>query len=369
MQKLPAKSDYSLLPNFILEELPRLGLSGREYDIIFLLWRKTLGQNKKKGTLSFAEISNITGMRRQNVWRTLKRLVDLNLVIASDYTKTREYEFNMNVGTWKLVSPVITPNAKMQIKNVLHKLERIANGDLVTAGDYTKTRKHESNMNVKTGKLVSPAITLYPPAVTAKSPNTIANTPNEISTLSGSGLPAPNLLSSNLLSSSTQVPSIQISMQEETLFAELPVVQEPKVRKKLTVEPSSASKLDDAYEVLRYLNDKARHHYPFAPTSVIEILKRLKAGATVEQLKLIIDFKVDEWWNTEWRKHLNNTTLFRDCHYSTYLEEAEQWKEKKENSIDSFFVRPEELEKADSLTKERREQLKKVVYDQELDDE
>lgn len=158
-------------------------------------------------------------------------------------------------------------------------------------------------------------------------------------------------------------------MQEETLFAELPVVQEPKVRKKLTVEPSSASKLDDAYEVLRYLNDKAHHHYPFAPTSVIEILKRLKAGATVEQLKLIIDFKVDEWWNTEWRKHLNNTTLFRDCHYSTYLEEAEQWKEKKENSIDSFFVRPEELEKADSLTKERREQLKKVIYDQEPDDD
>ena len=367
MQKLPAKSDYSLLPNSILEELPRLGLSGREYDILLLLLWKTLGQGKKKEALDFREISNVVRIPRQHVWGTLEKLISRNLVTASGYTKSRKYEFNMNVGTWKVYPPAVTPNAKMQIKNVLRTLERITNGNLVTASGYTKTRKHESNMNVAVEKLL-------PPAVTPKSLDTIANTLIETSKRSVPESSTPNLLSSNLLSSSIQVPSIQvpssqISMQEETLFAELPVVQEPKVRKKLTVEPSSASKLDDAYEVLRYLNDKAHHHYPFAPTSVIEILKRLKAGATVEQLKLIIDFKVDEWWNTEWRKHLNNTTLFRDCHYSTYLEEAEQWKEKKENSIDSFFVRPEELEKADSLTKERREQLKKVIYDQEPDDD
>ena len=118
--------------------------------------------------------------------------------------------------------------------------------------------------------------------------------------------------------------------------------------------------LVDAYVVLSYLNDKAHHKYGLVPSSVIEILKRLKAGATVSDLELIIDYKVYEWASTPLAKNLNNETLFRDCHYANYLEAARAWDIKRQTGANSLMMEPVETT---PMTDEERKKAKADLFE------
>jgi len=87
-----------------------------------------------------------------------------------------------------------------------------------------------------------------------------------------------------------------------------PIVPKVGKRKKAELTPEES-------EVLAYLNLKADNSF----TASGEIGKRLAEGHTVEECKIIIDKKVAEWGKTEFAKNLNPTTLFRLCHFDTYL--------------------------------------------------
>jgi phage replication O-like protein O len=114
------------------------------------------------------------------------------------------------------------------------------------------------------------------------------------------------------------------------IFKDIVPIEKIVVRK----EPKD---LTPAYDVLSYLNLKANHSYRMNPHSVIHIQERLNGGATVQELKLIIDSKVAKWMNDpHMRGSLNNETLFRIGHYSTYLEEAEQWGKQQQQIADPF---------------------------------
>jgi uncharacterized phage protein (TIGR02220 family) len=80
-------------------------------------------------------------------------------------------------------------------------------------------------------------------------------------------------------------------------------------------------------EVLAYLNLKADNSF----TASGEIGKRLAEGHTVEECKIIIDKKVAEWLGTTFDKNLNPTTLFRLCHFDTYLHQKGEVPMKKFN--------------------------------------
>ena len=233
---------------------------------------------------------------------------------------------------------------KIPKPHVIRTLKRLIKQNIVTSRGNGKTTKYGFNILFETWKSLPKQVTL-PKQVMNELPIEVISEPSQVIPIIPEKVP---------ISVSTKVPKKYL---EDIVPGEL------FVDKKLAVEPTGVTDLDDvAYEVLKHLNDKAHHHYPLKSSSVIEIKKRLKADATVEQLKLIIDFKVDEWWNTDMRKNLNNTTLFRDCHFSTYLDDAEQWKDRKANSMDAFMVKPEDLQKVVLLTNEQREDLKRQVY-------
>jgi phage replication O-like protein O len=94
----------------------------------------------------------------------------------------------------------------------------------------------------------------------------------------------------------------------------------PKVGKRKKVELTT-----EESEVLAYLNLKADNSF----TAPGEIGKRLAEGHTVEECKIIIDKKVGEWGKTEFAKNLNPTTLFRLCHFDTYLHQKSEVSMKK----------------------------------------
>lgn len=77
-------------------------------------------------------------------------------------------------------------------------------------------------------------------------------------------------------------------------------------------------------EIVSYLNAKAGRE--FDPGSKWhELNARLKDGATVDECKLVIDFKTDEWGKCDLAKNINPTTLFRPNNWIRYLPDAKIW--------------------------------------------
>jgi uncharacterized phage protein (TIGR02220 family) len=112
--------------------------------------------------------------------------------------------------------------------------------------------------------------------------------------------------------------NVNTQYNTQTGLEDIPIT--PKIGKRkraeLTVEES---------EVLAYLNLKADNSF----TAPGEIGKRIAEGHTVEECKIIIDKKVAEWGKTEFAKNLNPTTLFRLCHFDTYLHQKSELSSKK----------------------------------------
>ncbi|MFA7662781.1 MAG: replication protein [Patescibacteria group bacterium] len=114
-------------------------------------------------------------------------------------------------------------------------------------------------------------------------------------------------------------PTIERSTTTEKRLS--PIIPKVGKRKKPELTPEES-------EVLSYLNLKADNSF----TAPGEIGKRLAEGHTVEECKTIIDKKVAEWLGTDFAKNLNPTTLFRLCHFDTYLHQ------KGEASMKKFSV-------------------------------
>lgn len=64
-------------------------------------------------------------------------------------------------------------------------------------------------------------------------------------------------------------------------------------------------------EIIDYLNQRAGTHYKTTTQKTRDIIKaRLNENFTVNDFKLVIDKKVNEWKGSEWEKYLRPQTLF-----------------------------------------------------------
>jgi phage replication O-like protein O len=86
------------IANEIVEALAKTQLNGYESRFLWALWRKTYGWHKKEDWISWSQLIEITGLRKQHIWRTKKSLQDRNIVtilgykisFQKDYTQWRE---------------------------------------------------------------------------------------------------------------------------------------------------------------------------------------------------------------------------------------------------------------------------------------
>ena len=74
-----------------------------------------------------------------------------------------------------------------------------------------------------------------------------------------------------------------------------------------------------AEEVLQHLRSATGRKFTLT-RNIIACIKREKC--TVEQCKLVIDFKASKWLGTDMADHLNPTTPFLASHFQAYLDEA-----------------------------------------------
>ena len=94
------------------------------------------------------------------------------------------------------------------------------------------------------------------------------------------------------------------------------------IREKITSKKGAAD--NQAVEtVILHLNELAGTHYrPTKADTIKVITARLKEGYSVDDLKLVVSYKCDEWMGTDMQKYLRPETLFRPSKFESYLNAA-----------------------------------------------
>ena len=94
------------------------------------------------------------------------------------------------------------------------------------------------------------------------------------------------------------------------------------IREKITSKKGAAA--DQAVEtVISHLNELAGTHYRPTKADTIKLISaRLKEGYTVDDLRLVVSYKSDEWMGTDMQKYLRPETLFRPSKFEGYLNAA-----------------------------------------------
>lgn len=101
-------------------------------------------------------------------------------------------------------------------------------------------------------------------------------------------------------------------------------------------EPEKEKKADrikrEALEALRYLVLKTERKFQETETNLKFSSGRLKDGATLDDLKMIVDQKTDKWKGTDQAQYLRPSTLFQAEKFDAYLNAAKEWKGKQDQT-------------------------------------
>jgi uncharacterized phage protein (TIGR02220 family) len=116
--------------------------------------------------------------------------------------------------------------------------------------------------------------------------------------------------------------------KEKERREEIDKEKEEKINKKeIVIEAEILQEKPLEERTIDYLNRLTGKNFTYTKGNLKEIKSQIKKGATQEQLKYVIDVKVNEWINNdEMKKHLNPVTLFRDSNFERYLNQDFQLK-------------------------------------------
>lgn len=108
----------------------------------------------------------------------------------------------------------------------------------------------------------------------------------------------------------------------------------------LSGNPDDGSFKDQCKQVLEYLNEKAGTRYRMAESNTRAITARLKEGASVEEMKQVIDLKCSSWLHdNKMKKYLRPLTLFNASKYNNYIGElTTEFEPSRDSSGDDFMM-------------------------------
>ena len=105
------ENGYTAIANEIMEALSRYRIPGEQMQCLLCVLRKTYGFNKMSDRISNRQLSEMTGIKRPNVRRAIKCLIEKN-VIKKDNRYRPTYRFNKDYQSWKSLSKKIPPLKK-----------------------------------------------------------------------------------------------------------------------------------------------------------------------------------------------------------------------------------------------------------------
>lgn len=176
-----AENGHTDIANEIVDMFCRYRISGEEWQVLWVVLRKTYGWHKREDHISLSQFSDLTGIPRPAVARALSKLLSKKIlsVIKKDNTTPNMYRFNKHYHTWQVVSKKTT-GLKGGIKNDTSGVIKNDNGGGIKNDTY-KRNKYTKEINTivlnttietpETEENISPGIPVENPEV--KTPETL----------------------------------------------------------------------------------------------------------------------------------------------------------------------------------------------------
>lgn len=116
------------------------------------------------------------------------------------------------------------------------------------------------------------------------------------------------------------------------------------------------NEIDKINEIIEYLNKKAKTKYRVKTLSTRKhISSRLSDGYSIDDFKLVIDKKCNEWIGTEWEKYIRPETLFIPSNFESYLNQKITSRNKGAAQTENYEMRDIDEELLESCYKNPKE--------------
>lgn len=89
--------------NITADKFGELHLSGNEWQILWVVLRKTWGFNKKEDFISLTQFQKLTKLSRDSVNDAISRLVGKSILVVDKSENTNRFSFNKHHNEWILV--------------------------------------------------------------------------------------------------------------------------------------------------------------------------------------------------------------------------------------------------------------------------
>ena len=109
------ENGFTQIANELLEALARIRIPGESRQILDVVIRKTYGFHKKEDPISLSQFVLATGIKRPNIIRAIKQLININLIIKNDTGITCKYSINKVFTTWRPLSKKIHVSKKISL--------------------------------------------------------------------------------------------------------------------------------------------------------------------------------------------------------------------------------------------------------------
>ena len=126
MESPQAENGHTDIANEIIEALAGIRISGEEWQILCVVFRKTYGWHKKEDWISLFQFQEMTGLKKPNIIRAIKKLLSKGIIIKKDNAKPSiikkdnaygaSYGFQKDYSKWRALSKKITQPSSV-IKN------------------------------------------------------------------------------------------------------------------------------------------------------------------------------------------------------------------------------------------------------------
>lgn len=119
-----AENGHIDIANEIVDALARYRISGEEWQCLMVIFRKTYGWKKKDDEISLSTFEELTGIKRPNIVRALKKLLSKKIIGSSknDTRYATKYWFNKDFDEWEPVIKKDTTSIKKDNDGVSKKI-------------------------------------------------------------------------------------------------------------------------------------------------------------------------------------------------------------------------------------------------------
>lgn len=147
------ENGYVKIANDIFDALSRIRISGEARQVLDVIIRKTYGYNKKEDAISLSQFCLATGMRRGDVIRGAKKLMDMNIISKKANDIANVYRINKDFDTWKPLAKKLRGVAKKQIS-----ISKIANNDKQKSYIQKTVSKDNTTKDILQSKTIAPVV-------------------------------------------------------------------------------------------------------------------------------------------------------------------------------------------------------------------